>query len=142
MRNLVLTTVFTALTAAGAAAQTYGQIAPLAPLAPAAGGHGTSVIIVGSDGAYLGRLNRNPYDPESISNPYGRYGGPYSPTSVRNPYSAYGSPYSSESAFNEFATAPPKVLWGGEPIGPLTTNPYLNGAINPYRALFGSRRDR
>ena len=134
--------MFTALTAAGAAAQTYDQIAPLAPLAPTAGGYGTGAIIGGSDGTLLGPPQPEPVRPGVDSNPYERYGGPYSPTSVRNPYSTYGSPYSIGSAFNEFATAPPEVLRGGEPIGPLTTNPYLNGAINPYCALFGSRRDR
>jgi len=27
-----------------------------------------------ADGKYLGNLNDNPYDPNSVSNPYGRYG--------------------------------------------------------------------
>lgn len=30
--------------------------------------------IVGEDGSYHGRLSTNPYDPDSTSNPYGRYG--------------------------------------------------------------------
>jgi hypothetical protein len=32
--------------------------------------------IYAQDGTYLGRLNSNPYDPESVANPYGRYGSP------------------------------------------------------------------
>ena len=59
------------------------------------------------DGQYLGRLSANPYDPDSVSNPYGRYGSPYSPTSINNPYSQYGSPYSPISPNNPYATKPP-----------------------------------
>jgi hypothetical protein len=38
------------------------------------------------DGQYRGNLNNNQYDPNSISNPYGRYGSPYSNESINNPY--------------------------------------------------------
>lgn len=43
-------------------------------------------------GAYRGQLNSNRYDPNSVSNPYGKYGSEYSPDSVNNPYGA-GSRY-------------------------------------------------
>ena len=66
-----------------------------------------------NDGNYLGRVNKNKYDPESISNPYGRYGSKYSPDSVNKPYGRYGSQYSSESANNPYATSTPK-LWDDE----------------------------
>ena len=56
------------------------------------------------DGTYLGEMNANPYDANSISNPYGKYGSPYSPTSIKNPYSKYGSPYSTESVNNPYVT--------------------------------------
>ena len=42
--------------------------------------------IVGKDGKYLGRLNRNKYHPKSISNPFGIYGSTYSPFSATNPH--------------------------------------------------------
>lgn len=58
--------------------------------------------IFASDGTYLGRLNANRFDPESVSNPYGAYGSRYSPTSIRNPYSVYGSPYSTMSPTNPY----------------------------------------
>jgi hypothetical protein len=54
------------------------------------------------NGTYLGELNRNQYDPNSISNPYGRYGSPYSPNSINNPYGTYGSPYSPQSPNNPY----------------------------------------
>ena len=62
-----------------------------------------SPIIVSPDGKYLGNLNSNPYDPNSVSNPYGRYGSPYSADSINNPYGVYGSPYSTQSPNNPYA---------------------------------------
>lgn len=48
-------------------------------------------------GKYLGNVNANRYDPNSVANPYGRYGSRYSPDSVNNPYGQYGSVYSPSS---------------------------------------------
>jgi hypothetical protein len=62
-----------------------------------------SPIIVAPNGKYLGNLNSNPYDPNSVSNPYGRYGSPYSSDSINNPYGIYGSPYSLQSPNNPYA---------------------------------------
>jgi hypothetical protein len=63
---------------------------------------GGSPQIYSQEGKYLGNLNSNPYDPNSVSNPYGRYGSQYSPDSINNPYGRYGSPYSPESANNPY----------------------------------------
>ncbi len=52
-------------------------------------------------GNYRGKLSANPYDPDSTSNPYGRYGSPFSPDSINNPYGA-GSPYRSDSPTNPY----------------------------------------
>ena len=67
--------------------------------------------IYGQDGQYLGRLNANPSDPESVANPYGRYGSEYSPNSINNPYGRYGSEYSPQSARNPYSTTPPVVIY-------------------------------
>lgn len=48
---------------------------------------GNSPRIYDSQGQYRGNLNSNQYDPNSIANPYGRYGSPYSNDSLNNPYS-------------------------------------------------------
>ncbi|MBL7131323.1 MAG: hypothetical protein ISS45_07990 [Candidatus Omnitrophica bacterium] len=64
------------------------------------------------DGEYLGKVSSNTYDPDSISNPYGRYGSPYSPDSVNNPYGQYGSSYSSQSANNPYAANAPVIYYG------------------------------
>jgi len=66
-----------------------------------------SPIIVAPDGTYLGNYNSNPFDPNSIANPYGPYGNPYSPNSVTNPFGQYGSPYSPTSPTNPYVAGPP-----------------------------------
>lgn len=43
-----------------------------------------------SGGKYLGELSNDRYAPNSVSNPYGRYGNRYSPDSINNPYGNYG----------------------------------------------------
>ena len=76
-------------------------LAALAALPAAA--NAQSPRLYSSDGVYLGNLNSNRYDPNSVSNPYGQYGSPYSPNSINNPYGQYGSPYSPNSVHNPYA---------------------------------------
>ena len=66
-------------------------------------GGSQSPQIYAPDGTYLGNLNSNQYDPNSVSNPYGQYGSRYSPNSINNPYGQYGSPYSPNSVRNPYA---------------------------------------
>jgi hypothetical protein len=82
---------------------------------------------------YLGNTGRNPYDPNSISNPYGA-GNPYNPNSIRNPYGKYGSPYSPHSVNNPYATEAPKLYDNqGNYRGRLSTNPHDPDSVsNPY----------
>lgn len=51
------------------------------------GNSSNSPHVYGSDGRYMGDLNDNKYDANSVSNPYGRYGSQYSNDSINNPYS-------------------------------------------------------
>lgn len=67
-------------------------------------------ILVSPDGTFLGNLNNNQYDPNSVSNPYGRYGSQYSPDSINNPYGQYGSQYSNKSPNNPYATQAPMII--------------------------------
>ena len=69
-----------------------------------------SPYLVSPDGQFLGNLNNNPYDPNSVANPYGQYGSPYSPNSINNPYGRYGSPYSPDSANNPYTTGGPMII--------------------------------
>jgi len=62
--------------------------------------------ILSNDGKFLGNLNSDKYDPNSVANPYGQYGSKYSPDSVKNPYGQYGSKYSPNSVNNPLAPSP------------------------------------
>ena len=84
--------------------------------------------VVGQDGKHLGTLSGNRYDPNSISNPYGRYGSKYSPDSVNNPYGKYGSRYSPYSATNPYTTQAPKIV--NPYLGRLSANPYAPDSIS------------
>lgn len=67
-------------------------------------------ILVSPQGKYLGNLNSNQYDQNSVSNPYGRYGSEYSQDSINNQYGQYGSQYSNDSVNNPYATNAPQVV--------------------------------
>ena len=99
-----------------AQAQYLGQwtsnqtMAPAAPQMPGTfnnqyGGTGNSPQLRDSEGNFRGNLNSNSYDPDSVSNPYGRYGSRYSADSVNNPYGNYGSPLRERE--------PEQSLWTG-----------------------------
>jgi hypothetical protein len=109
----------------------YPLPAPVAPVAPFGA---PQLRSSDSQRRNLGNLNPNPYDPNSISNPYGQYGSPYSPKSVNNPYGVYGSPYSPYSATNPYATqAPAIVAPNGQYLGRFSSNPYdPDSTSNPY----------
>ncbi len=71
---------------------------------------GPPIVVDPQTGKYLGTLSNNQFDPDSVSNPYGRYGSEYSSDSINNPYGKYGSPYSNDSVNNPYATNPPKII--------------------------------
>ena len=52
--------------------------------------------IIAPDGTYRGNLNNNRFDPNSINNPFGKYGSQFSPDSVNNRFGTYGNPYSQQ----------------------------------------------
>jgi len=61
---------------------------------------GPPILVDPQSGKYLGNLNANPYDQNSVSNPFGEFGSPYSQDSINNPFGVYGSPYSNKSISN------------------------------------------
>lgn len=67
-------------------------------------------IYAPATGKYLGNLNSNQYDPDSVNNSYGRYGNRYSPESINNEYGQYGSKYSPDSPNNPYNTNPPIII--------------------------------
>lgn len=78
---------------------------------------GPPILVDRQTGKYLGNLSSNPYDPNSTSNPYGRYGSEYSQDSINNPYGRYGSRYSQDSPNNPYATNPPAIMAPPAPGG-------------------------
>jgi hypothetical protein len=68
------------------------------------------ILVDRKTGRYLGNLSTNQYDPDSVGNPYGRYGSPYSEDSINNPYGKYGSSSSNDSPNNPYATNPPIII--------------------------------
>ncbi len=150
-------------TSARSTTSTYTKSSPswsINPITPSIGGiagslqKSTTTMQVRTDQrTYLGKLSNNPYDPESISNPYGKYGSPYA-NNLMNSYSKYGSPYSTTSWKNPYATNPPKIYAAdGTYLGKLSSNiydpesisnpygrygnPYGNNLMNPY-SRYGS----
>ena len=74
---------------------------------------------------YLGCLNCNNYDSNSIWNEYGIYGSSYNSKSIWNPYSTYGHSYNSDSPWNLYGSNPPVVVdKSGNFYGYLTVNSY------------------
>lgn len=72
-------------------------IIALSLFASAAHAWGNGPAIYAPDGTYLGRLNNNQFDPESVSNQFGRYGSQFSPYSINNQMGRYGSMFSNQS---------------------------------------------
>lgn len=81
---------------------------------------------------YLGCLNCNNYDQNSIWNEYGNYGNSYNSNSIWNSYGTYGNKYNSYSPWNSYSNDPPVVVdMQGNFYGYFTVNVY-----KPNRAEF------
>lgn len=59
---------------------------------------------------YLGCLNCNNYDKNSIWNEYGTYGSSYNSNSIWNEYGTYGSEYNANSPWNSYGSNPPVIV--------------------------------
>jgi len=78
--------------------------------------------IEAGDGRFLGKLNPNRFDNESIFNRFGPYGNKFSQLSIFNKFSNYGNQFSPLSPYNNFSTNPPKVYANGKFVAYLTIN--------------------
>jgi hypothetical protein len=95
------------------------------------------VRLYAEDGTYLGKVNNNQNDPESIANPFGKYGSKYSPISINNEYGTYGSKISLLSANNPNTSHAPNMYGTGNGsttyLGKKSANPYdSRSSSNPY----------
>ena len=75
-------------------------------------------ITVGPQGQYLGNPSANRLDPDSVSNPLGRFGSPLSPESVSNPIGRWGSPLNPSSVTNPYPTRGPRAVQPNQPMMP------------------------
>lgn len=74
---------------------------------------------------YLGCLNCDSYDSNSIWNEYGTYGNSYNSKSIWNEYGTYGNEYNSNSPWNEYSNDSPVVVdKDGDFYGYFTLNEY------------------
>ncbi|MCQ9637980.1 hypothetical protein MP478_01160 [Chryseobacterium sp. WG14] len=74
---------------------------------------------------YLGCLNCDTFNKDSVWNTYGDYGNVYSSKSIWNSYGNYGSSYSTCSPWSSYASYPPAIIdQDGNFYGYLTLNTY------------------
>jgi len=102
------------------------------------------VRLYAEDGTYLGKVNNNRNDPESISNPYGKYGSKDSPTSINNVNGVYGSKISLQSANNPYTSQAPNMFGVGSGVNPtylgkMSANPWDSRSSSNPHGEYGSR---
>lgn len=74
---------------------------------------------------YLGCLNCDKYNSNSIWNAYGTYGSKYNSNSIWNAYGTYGSSYNLYSPWNEYSNDSPVIVdKDGNFYGYFTANKY------------------
>ena len=89
------------------------------------------VYIQAQDGQFLGRLNPNRYDQQSIFNKFGPYGNKFSNTSIFNKFSNYGGQFSQLSPYNRLSRTPPQILNSGMFVAHLTVNAMMTPRVDP-----------
>lgn len=99
-------------------------------------------FIEAQDGTYLGSINPNVFDANSIFNQFTPYGSQFSPTSIFNQFGSYGSQFSQLSPYNPYSNTPPKVYVEGKFIGYLTKNSLIGTTrIDPDSILDWARNN-
>ncbi|MEX5576215.1 hypothetical protein [Pseudophaeobacter sp. A-200-2] len=92
-------------------------------------------FIQAADGTFLGNLNPNKYDTNSIFNKYGEYGNKFSSLSIFNKYSQYGGRFSEFSPYNPSSNRPPEILVGNKRVAFLTVNGSIFPRVDPDEIL-------
>lgn len=102
----------------------------------------TPLYIFAKEGrVFLGCINCDKYDSDSLDNRYGEYGSQYSSLSIRNAHGGYGSRYSDTSACNPNAMNPPIIVDDDRNIlGYLTVNHRIRDIALDPRILGACKR--
>ncbi len=88
-------------------------------------------VIIADDGQFLGVINDNAFDSDSIANDFGTYGSTFGSFSIWNEFGTYGSAFGPLSPWNDFATNPPLIFEGEFFVAYLTTNSFFVPNIDP-----------
>jgi len=88
-------------------------------------------VLIADDGTFLGNVNSDQYDTDSIANRYGTYGSVYGTSSIWNEYGSYGSEYASLSAWNPYTSTPPCIYQSGVCVTYVTASTYIQPSIHP-----------
>lgn len=91
--------------------------------------------LVAPDGAYLGIINADSTDSQSIINSWGQYGFQESPTSIFNPTIAYGGKDGVFSPFNPTSPSPPSIYKDGKFFSYCTENENFRPRISPKKLI-------
>ena len=83
------------------------------------------------NGIFLGNVNNNQFDSNSLANSFGTYGNKFSSMSIWNQFGDYGSLFSSYSAYNNLASYPPVICENGIFYCYLTKNNLKTPKIDP-----------
>lgn len=82
------------------------------------------------DGTFLGNINTNRFDADSLTNQFGAYGSKYNSASIFNKFGEYGSPYGANSPYNQYGR-PLKVVKDGVVLAEISKNRYYGNSIDP-----------
>jgi len=84
-----------------------------------------------NNSVYLGCLNCNSFETESVCNSYGTYGSSYAVNSIWNEYGTYGSTYNSYSPWNSYSSNGPIIIGSDLLVyGYFTANSYRTSRTN------------
>ncbi|MCR5483666.1 MAG: hypothetical protein K6E99_04630 [Bacilli bacterium] len=91
---------------------------------------------------FLGCINENKHDKNSIANRFGIYGSQYSKLSIFNKYGPYGSKYSVFSQLNQYSKNYLVLKKAGKNVGKISDNKYLSKDIISATDFFNWYKDR
>ncbi len=87
-------------------------------------------ILIAGDGQFLGNINDNRLDPDSLANTLGTFGNSNNPLSIWNQYGTYGGTFNPLSPWASYPTAPPVIFADGDAVVYLTVNEFFIGEFN------------
>ena len=96
---------------------------------------GSVFFIYAQDGQFLGFVNDNRFDPDSICNRFGTYGNKFSSLSIWNEFGTYGGDFGSLSAFNDLTATPPILFDEIGALAYVSTNSVLTPRIDSFYLL-------